>query len=138
LALVLAAVWLIRNRGLRESAPAPEAARKSTPADAAAGKTVSLTIEFGDGRRKQFDPITWHEGITVQNLTRETPRSDLQLNTLGTGASAFLANLDGVENEGADGRNWTYSVNGKLGDRSFAVYELQPGDQVLWTFGKQQ
>ncbi len=50
--------------------------------------------------------------------------------------SAFLTAIDGVENEGADGQNWTYTVNGQIADRSFAVYELKPGDQVLWTFGR--
>jgi hypothetical protein len=138
LAVVLIAVWLIRERGLRESAPTPESANKSMPADRTTGHTVSLTIDFGDGRRTQFKPSPWREGITVQDVTRETPSDSLRLETLGSGKSAFLASLDGIENEGASGRNWTYSVNGKMGDRSFAVYALQPGDQVLWTFGTQQ
>jgi hypothetical protein len=43
-----------------------------------------------------------------------------------------------VKNEGAGGRNWTYRVNDKHADRSFAVYELQPGDHVLWTFATPQ
>jgi hypothetical protein len=71
-------------------------------------------------------------------LTRETPRSERKFIIRGTGQSAFLDSLDGVKNEGADGRNWTYSVDRTTGDRSFAVYELRPGNRVLWTFGKQQ
>jgi hypothetical protein len=56
----------------------------------------------------------------------------------GADQSAFLTEIEGVKNEGAGGRNWTYTVNGKLGDRSFAIYPLRPGDQVLWTHAAQQ
>jgi hypothetical protein len=138
LAFVLAAVWLLRDRGVREVTPAGESTKRPMPSETGAGRTVSLTIDYGDGRRTEFEPTAWREGMTVYDVTSETQRQDLKLETLGTGESAFLANLDGIENEGANGRNWMYSVDGKLGDRSFAVYELEPGDQVLWTFGKQQ
>ena len=74
--------------------------------------------------------------MTVADLLNSEPR--ISLTSTGSGASAFLTSLDGVANEGAGGRNWTYSVNGKHADRSFAVYELQPGDHVLWTFAAQQ
>jgi hypothetical protein len=46
-----------------------------------------------------------------------------------------LTSINGVANEGAGGNNWTYEVNGRSGDRSYAVYELRAGDRVLWTFG---
>jgi hypothetical protein len=142
LAIVLLAVWLLRDRGVREATPAKVAERTKPAAAAkpaeATGQTVSLTIDYGDGRRTEFAPIAWREGMTVYDLTSETSRSDLRLKVRGTGQSAFLAALDDIENEGADGRNWTYYVDGKMGDRSFAVYELAPGSQVLWTFSKQQ
>ncbi len=138
LVFVLAAVWLLRDSGVRQSRPDAKDSAPIAPGDAATGKIVSLTIDFGDGRRTEYEPIAWRDGITVYDVTSETQRYDLKLKTLGTGESAFLANLDGIENEGADGRNWTYSVNGKTGDRSFGVFELEPGDQVLWTFGKQR
>jgi hypothetical protein len=121
---------------VREPESDPTDAQRAKPAAAANGQTVSLTIDFGDGRRTDYEPIAWREGMTVQDVTRETPRSDIKLKTLGTGESAFLSNLDGIENEGASGRNWIYSVDGVVGDRSFGVYEVEPGDKVLWTFGK--
>jgi hypothetical protein len=139
LAVVLAAVWLLRDRSVREAAPDSGDTVQGTAAGAAdASKAVSLIIDFGDGRRTEFEPVAWREGMTVRDITRETPRADRRLDVRGSGEAAFLASLDGVENEGLEGRNWIYSVNGKNGDRSFAIYELQPGDQVLWTFSKQQ
>jgi hypothetical protein len=59
----------------------------------------------------------------------------LSVDQKGSGQAAFLTSIDGVANQGADGKNWTFAVNGQSADRSFAVYELRPGDHVLWTFG---
>ncbi len=53
----------------------------------------------------------------------------------GSGATAFLTQLDDLKNEGS-GRNWIYRVNGQIADRSFAVYRLEAGDTVLWKFEK--
>jgi hypothetical protein len=37
----------------------------------------------------------------------------------GTGHSALLTEMGGTANEGAEGENWTYEVNGQNADRSF-------------------
>jgi hypothetical protein len=138
LALVLVAILLLRDGGVRDSTTDSGAPSDDGPAGTKSDKTVALAINFGDGRRQAYEPIAWREGMTVRDLTRETRRKDLKLEVRGSGESAFLASLDGVANEGADGRNWMYSVNGRPGDRSFAIYELEPGDQVLWSFRGQQ
>ena len=138
LALVLAAILLSRSGALREMMTEPAQDRPASPGGVETSEQVSLEIDFGDGRRQQYEPIPWREGMTVYDVTRETPRDDTRLATRGSGASAFLESLDGVANEGAGGRNWTYTVNGQRGDRSFAVFELRPGDQVLWSFAAQQ
>ncbi len=54
----------------------------------------------------------------------------------GQGETAFVKSILGVENEGAGGDNWTYRVNGKLGDRSSGSFLLADEDQVQWTLGK--
>ena len=72
--------------------------------------------------------------MTVADLFGKA--SGIEVIQKGSGQSAFLTAVDGVANEGADGNNWTYAVNGQSGDRSFAVYELQPGRSRLvdiWT-----
>ncbi len=74
--------------------------------------------------------------MTVRDLLNGVPR--LRIVQQGSGSSAFLTQIDDVTNEGAGGRNWMYSVNGQRADRSFAIYELQPGDHVLWSFAPPQ
>jgi hypothetical protein len=104
------------------------------------GQTVSLLIDFGDGRRQEHEAIAWREAMTVRDvlLAASDSSGGVKFGQQGSGASAFLTEIDGIENEGAQGRNWTYAVNGTLADRSFAIYPLRPGDQVLWTFAARQ
>ena len=63
----------------------------------------------------------------------EHPRG-ISYKVRGRGATALLLQIDDLENQGGSGLNWIFRVNGKLGDRSFAVTPLQPGDRVLWKF----
>jgi hypothetical protein len=142
LAVVLAAVVIVNGRGIRRATPGGGASVQP-PAIQSARQTVALTVDFGDGRRLTWNAIPWQDGMTVDAALAhaaahpgaETSDLDLSYIQHGVGASAFLSELGGVANEGAGGRNWTYRVNGQRADRSFAVYVLQPGDQVLWTFG---
>ena len=137
LLLVLAGVLL--SRSVRE-ATEPSGERKASQSGLDSGETVSLAIDFRDGGRREFDAIAWQDGMTVRDALAVAADStgDVKLSQQGTGAAAFLTDIDGVENEGGGGRNWTFAVNGKLGDRSFAIYPLRPGDHVLWTFAAQQ
>jgi len=139
LALVLAAILLTREIGTRETAdvgPNPPADRTF----GRTGETISLAIDYGDERRQQYDGVPWREGMTVRDALAAAVDSsgNVKFAQQGSDQTAFLTQIEGVKNEGAGGRNWTYSVNGKLGDRSFAIYPLRPGDQVLWTFAAQQ
>ena len=63
--------------------------------------------------------------MTVADLLSSAP--EVPITQKGSDQAAFLTAINGVANEGAGGKNWTYEVNGEVADRSFAVYELQPG-----------
>ena len=97
---------------------------------------VWLSVNYGDGQRTDFAAIEWHEGMTAAELTKAWPV--IPIKQQGEGESAFVSSIKDVANQGADGKNWTYSVNGQMADRSFAVYKLKPDDHVLWTFGTRQ
>jgi hypothetical protein len=132
LALVLAAIVLLLRRGTPDPVVAPESGAAEKVAIAPTAPKVSLTIDFGDDRPLVNHEAHWSEGMTVADVLNSD--STLRPTSTGAGASAFLTSLNGVSNKGAGGRNWTYTVNGKHADRSFAVYELRPNDHVLWTF----
>jgi hypothetical protein len=100
-------------------------------------QTVLLIIDFGDQSQKHFTGIPWNKEMTIQDVLQAAskhPRG-IRFEHRGKGKTAFLLSIDKLKNEGR-GRNWIFRVNKKLGDRSFADSTVQPGDTILWTFGK--
>lgn len=139
LAVVLVAIVAARSSQTRERESASQVVAAPPSADAT-GKTVSLVIQFDAGRKREFDAIAWHPGMTVDDLMTAASRlpHGITYSVGGDHEMMMLGVIDGVVNEWGSGRNWTYKVNDVPADRSLAVYELQPGDRVLWTFGLQE
>jgi hypothetical protein len=104
--------------------------------DGSARQHVSLTIDFGNGHTKDIVDVPWHARMTAADVLAGSP--DVTVEQKGSGKGALLTSINRTANEGIDGKNWTFSVNDRLADRSFAIYELQPGDHVLWTFGRER
>ena len=101
-------------------------AATTSAAEPAADKTVRMTIDYGDGVRKEFTALPWKEGATVFDAMQSAvkhPRG-IKVEHRGSGATTLITAIDGLKNEGA-GRNWLYEVNEKLGETSCAVAELK-------------
>ncbi len=100
--------------------------------------TVTVVIDYGDGVQKHFQHIAWTEKMTVSDAMQAAVRHPrgIKIEQRGAGARALLLKIDDLANQGGGGRNWIFRVNGVLGDRSFGVAGLKPGDTVLWKFGK--
>ena len=99
-------------------------------------KPVVLIVDYGDRSQKHFNQIPWQRGMTVLGalqFARQHPRG-IRYQYQGKAATALLIKIDDLPNRGQRSRNWIFRVNNKLGDRSFAVFELKPGDTVLWKF----
>lgn len=107
-----------------------------TPAPRPEGQTVSMTIDFGNGARREFDALPWTEGLTLGQLMRRMAdfRPALAYTQKGEGEMGFLTSLEGVANDGASGRYWFYAVDDDRGQASFDIQPLQPGARVLWVF----
>ncbi len=132
LAVVLAAILAWRGGGLLQS---ENAKRNPLPVhtENSAGQQVQLTVDFGTGEKKELIAVPWRKGMTVADLMSSA--SNISIGQRGSGQGTLLTSINDVSNQGADGKNWTFEVNDREADRSFAVYELHPGDRVLWTFG---
>ncbi len=99
-------------------------------------KTVAVSIGFGNRRAaKQFTVPYSDESTVLSILDRAQSNGDLSIDYRGSGESAFVTSIDGIENQGADGDNWVYRVNGKLADRSCGIFAIKPGDEIAWTLG---
>jgi len=100
-------------------------------------KVVRMVVDYGDGVQKHFTQIPYRSGMTVLDAMQYAQRHKrgIQATTRGSGPTAFLKAIDGLANEG-NGRNWTYRVDGKLPDHSFAIHRLSAGATILWKFGR--
>jgi hypothetical protein len=135
LVLLVSAVIAFTSRPIEAPAP-PAQPADWTPSVQPQGETVALEVNFGNGARKVFDALPWRAGMTVADLLQAARdfRPGIQFTQQGEGAGGFLTALDGLKNQGASGRNWRYQVDGRNGEASFCLQELQPGVRVLWEF----
>ena len=139
---VLLAVLLLGLVAFGKWAPNPTPRQRAGPtADWApspqpTGETVRLTIDFGNGARKEFTALPWQVGMTVADLlvaAREF-RPGIEFVQVGDGEGGFLRSLDGLSNEGASGRNWLYQVDEQHAHRSFCLEKIEPERHILWKF----
>lgn len=98
--------------------------------------SVALTIDFGSEKESiETDVVCSPQTTVLEVLERAQNMDELKFTHRGSGETAFVTAIGGLENEGAAGKNWIYRVNGETGDRSAGVYQLAPGDRVSWSFG---
>jgi hypothetical protein len=107
-----------------------------------AAQTVRLVVDYGDGTTKTISNLPWLKGNTVFDAMKAaTARPHgISFGYTGSGATAVMTKIDDVQNQGgsAGKQNWQYWVNETYGDRSFAAFELQAQDVVLWRFATEQ
>jgi hypothetical protein len=123
------AVWLV----VAISTVLQAAAAAQEPA-----ASVRMTVDFGDGVQKTFSALVWKDKMTVFNALQAAekhPRG-IKFAHTGSGDTTFITGIDDAMNEGADGRNWRYTVNDQPARYSSAVAELKAGDTVVWRFEK--
>ncbi len=112
------------------------------PAAGSEEETVRLIVDYGDGAAKTVSNLAWAKSTTVLDAMKAatTRPHGISFSYTGSGDSAILTRIDDVQNQGtgAGKKNWQYSVNGSYGDRSFAVFELQAQDVIVWRFTAEQ
>ena len=113
-------------------------AQREQQSQQATPRTISLTIDYGDGSQKRFPKIDWssEQRRTVADaleFARQHARG-ITVTARGKGETRFLEAIDQVTNEGAGGKNWMFSVNGELAKSSFATVVVEPGADILWEF----
>jgi len=99
--------------------------------------TVELTIDYGAaGKSRLTTAVPCSADSTVLSiLERAQNIGDLKYTSSGTGERAFVQSIDGIDNEGAGGSNWIYSVDGETGKIGAGVARVAPQQAVAWSFG---
>ncbi len=101
---------------------------------------VILTIDYADGAQKRFPLIPWKKSMNVLDAIQwadDHPRG-IDFAKRGRGETTLLTQIDDLKNRGGGRKNWIFRVNGKMGDRSCAVFPIEPGDTILWKFQRYQ
>ncbi len=109
---------------------------------AAQTATVRLIVDYGDGVVKTITDLPWSKGATVLDVmtaAKARPHG-ITFNSSGSGASAFLTQIDDVANQGGGTgkKNWQLWVNTTYADKGFSAYEMQALDVVFWRFTTNQ
>jgi hypothetical protein len=101
-----------------------------------AGPSVALAIDFGNGIRCEYAALPWFPGMTVGDAldAASAARPGLEFAAWGRESQAFLTSLGGIANEGREGRNWLYRIDGRPGEVSFRIAKLEAQARVLWIF----
>lgn len=98
---------------------------------------VELKIDFLSDRDPIVSTVDCGEGATVLSVMQSAKKSgELEFEFTGSGEAAFVKSIGGVQNQGGSGDNWVFRVNDELGNASCGVISVNPGDRVLWVFGK--
>ncbi|MEX0978259.1 MAG: DUF4430 domain-containing protein [Pirellulales bacterium] len=98
-------------------------------------QTVELVVDYGDQAQVRLAALPWRDEMTVLDAmeTAQKHPHGITFAQRGSGASTLITQIDDVKNQGA-GKNWLYSVNGKLGTVGVGAYRLKPRDAILWEF----
>jgi hypothetical protein len=116
----------------QEAAPKPD-----RPASVRPKTTVAVTVEFPGDVEVRYKAVVFTEGMTVFDALSAAAKHarPLKFKHTGSGEFAFLTEIDGVKNEGASGKNWTYKVDGERAKVGMGSMKLKAGAEVLWVFG---
>lgn len=102
--------------------------------DTAVGQ-VELKIDLPEGSDISIDANCYADS-TVFSIMRDAKESgQVEFESRGSGDTLFLTSIAGVKNSGAGKGNWTFKVNGELGDKSSGVFKVKPDDKIDWSFG---
>jgi len=97
--------------------------------------TVPLEIDFGEKKQTiSVDVPVSADSTVLQIMERARNMGDLDFKSSGSGETAMILSINGVENEGANGNNWIYRVNGKVASKGCGVYAVQKGDKIRWAW----
>jgi LAS superfamily LD-carboxypeptidase LdcB len=95
--------------------------------------SVSLQIDFGDGKTTSFEKVlTGQEQTAYSLLTAAAEDKNLDLQTQEYDFGVFVKSINGYEST-AD-KAWIYFVNGESGTIAADKYKLAPGDKVEWKY----
>ncbi|MFA5185522.1 MAG: DUF4430 domain-containing protein [Patescibacteria group bacterium] len=103
--------------------------------------TVSVMVDFGDGRIHSATDIAWHEGESVFDALKlydDKASFGIKYKDYGGDLGVFVESIEG-KTDPKKKAWWQYWVNNQYGKIGSSSYKLKAGDVVMWklTTGQQ-
>jgi hypothetical protein len=114
--------------------------RQGTADTPAALTSVNLMIDYGTGTVRTWNTVTWHEAMSVLNLTETVTGAETipLLTKADKDGLTTVASIDGIQNDAKTNMRWQYWINNTYEPRIASKYFLKPGDIVEWKYVKEQ
>lgn len=97
---------------------------------------VKLLVELPSEEGIQESYEIQGKALVLDVMTGLKNEKKLSFEISGNGDMAFVTEMAGIPNEGKDGKNWIYAINGKAADTGIGSAHVRPGDEVRWCFLK--
>ena len=122
--------------GCNQKTETAKSSASGTASETALG-TVELNVDFGERKARKELRVPCSRDSTVYSiLERARNMGDLTFHSTDFQGKAFVRSIDDIENEGASGDNWTYSVNGTLAKVGCSDFTVKPKDTITWKLGR--
>ena len=113
--------------------------RNAPALDASASGTIQVSLELdfqgeGDGEGLELEMKVPDASTAFELLQLAKAQGDMEFEATGSGELAFVTSINGIQNQGAGGRNWVFYVNDELANAGSGDYKLNESDKVLWKF----
>lgn len=103
--------------------------------DTSKAQTVSLMLDYGDGKVRVYPDIALVSGQSLlELLEKQAKDAKLTLKTKDFGELGILVEQIGDKVNGEGGKYWQYWVNNVSIPRSSDSYILSAGDVIEWKF----
>ncbi len=114
--------------------------REGTANTPAAQSSVNLMIDYGDGRVKTWNTVSWNEAMSVLDLMQEVGNAKEIAITAkpDTKGVSTLESIDDISNDPKQNLRWQFWVDNTYEPRTADKYYLKPGDIVLWKYVREQ
>jgi hypothetical protein len=114
--------------------------RQGTADTPAALTSVNLMIDYGTGTIRTWNTVTWHEAMSVLNLTETVTGAEaIPMQTKANKDGLLtVSSINALENDAKTNMRWQYWVNNTYEPRIASKYFLKPGDIVEWKYVMEQ
>lgn len=139
--IAILAVGLLIGGGLGAALHKETVVVRQGVADTPAAMTsVNLMIDYGTGTIRTWNTVSWHEAMSVLNLTETVTAVEAipLLTQVDKSGLTTVSSIAGVQNDTKTHMRWQYWINNTYEPRIASKYFLKPGDIVLWKYVAEQ